>query len=96
MSHATIRARFCQTRIGVSRVQNDQMVTRKPDNHGLLAGAVADATRSKWELMLENTSMRQQVIMLGRDKKQPSLTKWDQRLLVLLARQRRTGIRVLL
>jgi hypothetical protein len=30
----------------------------KPDNHGLVGGAVADATRSKSELMLENALLR--------------------------------------
>jgi len=32
----------------------------KPDNHGLVGGAMADATRSKSELMLENALLRQQ------------------------------------
>jgi hypothetical protein len=35
----------------------------KPDNHGLVGGAVADATRSKSELMLENALLRQQLIV---------------------------------
>jgi hypothetical protein len=38
----------------------------KPDNHGLVGGAVADATRSKAELMPENALLHQQVIVLGR------------------------------
>ena len=36
----------------------------KPDNHGLVGGAVADATRSKSQLMQENAVLRQQVIVL--------------------------------
>ena len=35
----------------------------KPDGHGLVSGAVADATRSKSELVLENALLRQQVIV---------------------------------
>jgi putative transposase len=38
----------------------------KPDNHGLVGGAVADATRGKSELMLENALLRQQLIVLDR------------------------------
>jgi hypothetical protein len=46
----------------------------KPDNHGLVGGAVADATRSKAELMLENALLRQQLIVLERQVKRPKLS----------------------
>jgi hypothetical protein len=38
----------------------------KPDNHGLIGGAVADATRNKAELMLENALLRQQLSVVSR------------------------------
>ncbi len=43
----------------------------KPDTHGMIGGAVADATRSKPELMLENALLRQQLIVLKRQVKRP-------------------------
>ena len=42
----------------------------KPDSHGLVGGAVADATRSKSELMLENALLRQQLLILAYETKQ--------------------------
>ena len=57
----------------------------KPDNHGLAGGAVADATRSKSELMLENALLRQQLIVQDRQVKRPRL-RWRERgIMVLLA-----------
>ncbi len=47
----------------------------RPDNHGLVGGTVADATRSKSELMLENALLRQPLIMLERQGKRPVMSK---------------------
>jgi putative transposase len=58
----------------------------KPTNQSLMLGTVADLTRGRSELVLENAFLRQQVIVLSRDKKRPPLTNQDRRLLVLLAR----------
>jgi putative transposase len=58
----------------------------KPTNQSLVLGAVADLTRGRPELVLENAFLRQQVIALSREKKRPPLTNQDRRLLVLLAR----------
>jgi putative transposase len=58
----------------------------RPTNQSLVLGTVADLTRGRSELVLENAFLRQQVIVLGRDKKRPPLTNKDRRLLVLLAR----------
>jgi len=58
----------------------------KPTNQSLVLGTVADLTRGRSELVLENAFLRQQVIVLSRDKKRPPLTNKDRRLLVLLAR----------
>jgi putative transposase len=57
----------------------------KPDNHGLVGGAVADATRSKSQLMLENALLRQQVIVLERQVKRPQLSWRERGIMVLLA-----------
>ncbi len=57
----------------------------KPDNHGLVGGAVADATRSKSELMLENALLRQQLIVLDRQVKRPQLSWRERGIIVLLA-----------
>ena len=58
----------------------------KPTNQSLVLGTVADLARDRAELVLENAFLRQQVIVLGREKKRPALTNQDRRLLVLLAR----------
>lgn len=58
----------------------------KPTNQSVVLGTVADLTRGRSELGLENAFLRQQVIVLSRDKKRPPLTNKDRRLLVLLAR----------
>jgi putative transposase len=58
----------------------------KPTNQSLILGTVADLTRGRSELVLENAFLRQQVIVLSREKKRPPLTNKDRRLLVLLAR----------
>jgi hypothetical protein len=57
----------------------------KPDHHGLAGGAVAEATRSKSELMLENALLRQQLIVLERQAKCPQLSWWERGIMVLLA-----------
>jgi hypothetical protein len=46
----------------------------KPDNHGLVGGVAADATRSKAELMLENALLRQQLIVLDRQVERSQLS----------------------
>ena len=43
----------------------------KPENYTLSANAVADLTRSKSELILENAFLRQQLIILQRQVKRP-------------------------
>jgi hypothetical protein len=58
----------------------------KPTNQSLMLGTVADLTRGQSELVLENVFLRQQVIVLSREKKRPPLTNQDRRLLVLLVR----------
>jgi putative transposase len=61
----------------------------RPNNHSLVSGAVADATRSKSELMLENALLRQQVIVLDRQVKRPVLSWRERGIMVVLASQLR-------
>ena len=62
----------------------------KPDNHALVLNAAMDLTRSKSELLLENMLLRQQLIVLKRQVKRPTLTWRDRTLFVLLASRLRT------
>ncbi len=57
----------------------------RPDSHGLIGGAVADTTRSKAELMLENALLRQQLIVLDRQVKRPQLSWRERGIMVLMA-----------
>ena len=57
----------------------------KPGSQSLALNAVSDLTRSKSELVLENALLRQQLIVLQRHVKCPSLTWRDRALFVLLA-----------
>jgi hypothetical protein len=56
------------------------------DDPSFIVDTVADLTRDRAELVLENAFLRQQVIVLSRDKKRPPLTNQDRRLFVLLIR----------
>ena len=62
----------------------------------LAAGLAAGTVRSCRELLLENTLLRQQVIILRRTAKRPTFTRWDRGLLVLLASRLRTWASALL
>ena len=57
----------------------------KPKSHQLVLDVVVDLTRPKSELILENAFLRQQLIVLQRQKKRPALTRRDRVMLVLLA-----------
>ncbi len=57
----------------------------KPATPSLAGGLVTDLLRSKQELVLENALLRQQLIVLNRSVKRPTLTATDRGLLVLLA-----------
>jgi len=57
----------------------------KPAAPGQVLGTLADLARSKPELIAENALLRQQLIVLRRNVKQPRLTRPDRLLLVLLA-----------
>ena len=57
----------------------------KPGSQSLALNAVSDLTRSKSELVLENALLRQQLIVLQRHVKRPTLTWRERALLVLFA-----------
>jgi len=67
----------------------------KPASHDLVLNAAVDLMRSKPELVLENTLLRQQLILLKRKAKRPALTWRDRTLFVLLASRLRTWKRAL-
>jgi putative transposase len=58
----------------------------KPTTVTLALGALADLSRSKADLLVENALLRQQLIVLHRQVKRPQLTNGDRFRLVLLAR----------
>src|SRR5438874_5016850 len=62
----------------------------KPLTPSLPLGTLTDLGRSKSELIAENALLRQQLIILSRQVKQPACSKADRMLLVLLARLVRT------
>jgi putative transposase len=57
----------------------------KPATTSLPKGVLADRLRSRGELMAENALLRQQLIIMKRSVKRPSLGKRDKFLLILLA-----------
>src|SRR5438874_2938722 len=62
----------------------------KPLTSSLPLSTLTDLSRSKSELIAENALLRQQLIVLKRQVKRPSVTRTDRILLVLLARLVRT------
>jgi putative transposase len=59
----------------------------KPATCTLLEGAAADLIRTKPELIAENALLRQQLIVLERQVKHPTFTRFERSLLVVLARR---------
>ncbi len=57
----------------------------KPDNQSLALNAVLDLARPKSELVLENALLRQQLIVLQRHAKRPTLSWRDRALFVYIA-----------
>jgi putative transposase len=56
----------------------------KPMNHSLPGGVLTDLTRNRQDLMVENTLLRQQVLILQRQIKRPRLTWYNRIFLVVL------------
>ena len=57
----------------------------KPATSVLIIGTLLDLTRSRTDLIVENTMLRQQLIVLNRQIKRPQLTNSDRFRLVFLA-----------
>lgn len=57
----------------------------KPDNRGPLVNPPLDLTRSKADLIIENSFLRHQLVVLHRQVKRPRLRRPDRLRLVLLA-----------
>jgi putative transposase len=57
----------------------------QPGGDRLLIGTLADLTRSRRDLIAENAFLRQQLIVLKRQKPRPRLTRFDRTVLLLLA-----------
>src|SRR5215472_5281112 len=68
----------------------------KPLTSSLPLQTMAELNRSRSELVAENALLRQQLIMLRRQVKRPSISRTDRILLVLLARLVRTWQQALL
>ena len=68
----------------------------KPDKRSLLLNAALDLDRTRFEMMLENALVRQQIIILERQSKRPRLSWRDRALLVLLASKLRAWKEVLM
>ena len=58
----------------------------KPATSVLIIGALSDLTRSQADLVVENTLLRQQLIVLNRQVKRPQLTNLARLRLVFLSR----------
>jgi len=58
----------------------------KPTTVSLAIGAITDLSRNRFDLLVENALLRQQLIVLRRQIKRPQLTNGDRFRLVLLAR----------
>ncbi len=86
--------RFARRCVGTMRARVSQWT--KPRSPALATGLATDLVRSRHDLLLENAFLRQQVIVLGRAGKRPTLTSWDRGLLVLLASRLGTWVSALL
>ena len=69
-----------------NRVKETIKTWTKPANVALAVGAITDLSRSKTDLLVENTILRQQLIVLKRSVKRPQFTNGDRTRLTLLAR----------
>jgi putative transposase len=58
----------------------------QPTNFSLVSGITSDLIRSRTDLLIENAMLRQQLIILNRRVKRPSVTKQDRLWMVLFAR----------
>lgn len=69
-----------------NRIKNTIEKITKPATASLVAGAVADVTHTRRELVVENALLRQQLIILKRQVKRPKFTNGDRLSLLFLSR----------
>jgi len=69
-----------------NRVKEAIKKITKPTTASLVAGAVTDIARNRKELVVENSILRQQLIILKRQVKQPKFTEGDRLKLIFLCR----------
>jgi hypothetical protein len=65
----------------VKKLETQVKAWTKPTTDSLAGGAAADLVKSKEQLIMENTLLRQQVIVLKRQVARPRLTAKDRGLL---------------
>ena len=70
---------------GLAWFERQLRVWTQPTIPSLVFETIADLTRDKSELVLENALLRQQLIVLKRNIKRPKMTDTDRRILVVLA-----------
>ena len=75
----------CTARAALQALRRRLLAATKPATPMLIAGALADLSRSKPELVAENALLWQQLLVLRRSVKRPRCTPTDRTLLVLLA-----------
>jgi hypothetical protein len=79
------------TRLCLQSLHNHFKNWTKPDTAtSLMVGTLTDLARNTFELVAENTLLRQQLLILRRHTKRPVCNKTDRMLLVFLARMVRT------
>src|SRR5258708_25973505 len=57
----------------------------QPVNYSLVVGVLQDLPRQKTDLLLENALLRQQLMVLQRQVRRPTLSGWDRVLMVVLS-----------
>ena len=69
----------------INEVRNFVLEWTKPLKETLVGGLAHDVVKTKTDLVVENTLLRQQLIILKRQVKRPQLKGGDRLLLVVLA-----------
>jgi len=95
LTHGIARLRWLARRC-VDTVRTRVRQWTKPRPCSLAAGLATDLVRRRYDLLLENALLRQQVIVLSRTVKRPTFTPWDRAVLVLLASRLRAWASALL
>jgi hypothetical protein len=71
---------------GIQWVEHQLLQQTRPSRAVVIIGTGADIVRTRAELLAENALLRQQLVVLQRRVKRPTLSDTDRRLLVVLSR----------